>query len=82
MYILLNRGATDSARAPNPDKTPNTAAAAFYFVSFFKAFVMTNLQYEMNNLVNKFFIKPQMTKNSQDDYLNHIHSLKHFYRKI
>jgi hypothetical protein len=28
---------------------------------------------------NKFFIKPQMTKTGQDDNLNYVNFLKHFY---
>ena len=37
---------------------------------------MINLQYEFTK---KFLIKPQMTKTSQENNLNYINFLKHFY---
>ena len=43
----------------------------------FKAFGMINLQFG-----KKFIIKPQITKTSQDNNLNYINFLKHFYEYL
>ena len=43
----------------------------YMYMPHFRAFGMINLQYET--------MKPQMTKTSQDNNLNYIHFLKHFY---
>ena len=44
----------------------------------FKAFDLINLQYDIR-IWKKKIIKPPMTKTSQDNNLNYIHFLKHFY---
>ena len=44
----------------------------------FKAFDLINLQYDIR-IWKKKLIKPPMTKTSQDNNLNYIHFLKHFY---
>jgi hypothetical protein len=47
----------------------------------FKAIVIINLHYEVK-FVKKILIKPQMTNTSQDNNLNYIHFLKHFYEYL
>ena len=44
----------------------------------FKAFGMETLRYEIR-IWQKFLVKQQMTKTSQDNNLNYIHFLKNFY---
>ena len=43
----------------------------YMYIPHFKAFGMINLQYET--------MKPQMTRTSQDNNLNYMHFLKHFF---